>query len=187
MSEHVDLAAVPEEFRAVVDFHGHVCPGLVLATRLTQAAMERLGVRRHDHSLQAIVESGRCPLAPVQWFTGCMGTRRLIVKDWGRTALTLLHRKTGKAVRARIKPGFPPPEIEALGFEERFFKLLEIPAADYVLLEDVRITETLPTPGRPTQIGFCQGCGERVLDGTFEEAGGKKLCLACRRPYFERA
>lgn len=183
-----NLDAVPADLKDLAVFHGHTCPGVVLMARLVQAAMKELGSKRHDHDMQAIVESGRCHIAPVEWFTGLMGLKKLIVKDWGRAAVTLYNRKTGRAVRAHLKPGFPPNDLlEGLDNEERFFKLIKIAPEEYVRVHEVRVTAHLPIPGPPKLVDFCDGCGERVLDGILKRTGGRQLCMACVQPYFEPA
>lgn len=182
-----DIEKVPPELRDLVLFYGKLCPGLLMTSRLTMAAMARLGVERHDRDLQAIVESGRCHSAGVQWFTGCVGSKRLIVKEWGRASFTLFNRHTGRALRAYVKTGFPPAEItNGLTRHQLFFRLLEVPVEEYARFEEVRITEPLPDPGPPKGSGYCRNCGERVIDGALEMRDGKEVCLACSSPYFER-
>lgn len=40
----------------VIDFHGHICPGLVLGYRVSILALKELGERAEDEELVAIVE-----------------------------------------------------------------------------------------------------------------------------------
>jgi formylmethanofuran dehydrogenase subunit E len=47
-----------EDFQECVDFHGHLCPGLSLGYRASQAGMERLeSERASDEEIVAIVET----------------------------------------------------------------------------------------------------------------------------------
>lgn len=179
-------AEIPPEIQRVLDFHGRKCPGTLLMARLSEAAMEALGVARHDPNLFAYVESHRCHTAGVQVTTGCTyGSRRMIVKEYGRAAVTLVDRLTGRAVRASCRPGFPSRELfEGLTNEQKFERVLAVPVEDYLVLAPVRLLEELPQVGPPTVVEYCDRCGERVLDGLTSEVEGRRVCRGCQEPYY---
>ena len=180
------MSQIPSDVQEVLDFHGVRCPGTLLMTRLSQAAMAALGVARHDRNLFAYVESHRCHTAGVQVVTGCtFGSRRMVVKEYGKAAVTLVDALTGKAVRASCKPGFPTREMfEGRNNEQRFFAVLEVPPEDYTVLTPVKLAEPLPKVGPPTVSEYCDRCGERVLDGMTDPVDGQKLCRGCQDPYY---
>ncbi|MEM4924068.1 MAG: FmdE family protein, partial [Ignisphaera sp.] len=71
--------------------HGHICPFLVLGLRMSEMAMERLGVSRAgvvetiEEELIAVVEVNNCLVDGVQIATGCtFGNNSLIYLDLGK-------------------------------------------------------------------------------------------------------
>src|SRR3972149_1440687 len=96
----------------VVEFHGHICPGLVLGYRVSMLALKNLGNRSKDEEIVAIVENNSCAVDAVQVMTGCtFGKGNLIFKDYGKQVYTFIKRPSGKAVRISIY-WTPPHETE---------------------------------------------------------------------------
>lgn len=90
-------------------FHGHLCPFLVLGLRMSEIAMERLGVLRASEEetvgeeLLAIVEVNNCLVDGVQVATGCtLGNNSLIYVDLGKNAVTLVRRGLWRGVRVYV-------------------------------------------------------------------------------------
>jgi formylmethanofuran dehydrogenase subunit E len=91
------------------EFHGHVCPFLVLGLRISEIAMEKLGLRKAglaetvEEEVIAIVEVNNCMVDGVQIATGCtLGNNSLIYLDLGKNAVTLIKRDSKKGVRIYI-------------------------------------------------------------------------------------
>ncbi|MGE5404374.1 MAG: FmdE family protein [Candidatus Saccharibacteria bacterium] len=84
-----------------VDFHGHICPGLLMGLRAAEFAREYLGVSPDiDEELLAIVETDSCGADAIQAVLGCtFGKGNLIFKDYGKNAYTIVSREKNKAVR----------------------------------------------------------------------------------------
>ena len=81
--------------KKVNDFHGHVCTGIVLGTRMSLAAMRYLEIDPHQSKekrhLIAYTEIDRCMTDAVIVITGCSpGRRSLKLVDYGKFALTLI-------------------------------------------------------------------------------------------------
>lgn len=186
MSESTHERVIPDDLKPIVDFHGSLCPGTLMLTRLAQAAMRELGLPRHHPDLYAVVESNRCHTSGVQMVTGCVfGRRRMIVKDYGKAAVTLANKSSGRAVRATAKPGFPPAALyHGKTNEEKFWTVLAIPPEDYITLTEVTLHEELPVTGPPTIFEYCDRCGERVLDGRTSGDGDKRLCHGCTDAFY---
>src|SRR4030067_453513 len=88
----------------VVEFHGHICPGLVLGYRVSMLALKELGERAIDEELVAIVENNSCAVDAVQVMTGCtFGKGNLIFKDYGKQVYTFIKRPSGEGLRISIK------------------------------------------------------------------------------------
>jgi formylmethanofuran dehydrogenase subunit E len=163
------------------DFHGHICAGIALGTRISLAAMRELGLKpgvRHKN-LIVYAEIDRCMTDAVQAVTGCsLGHRSLKHVDYGKFAATFVNLDTGKAVRGTVLEHF---SNEAT-IEETLKKLARIPDSELVTLQEV--TVNIPgtdLPGSPTNTAVCDSCGEKVMDGRQIKDGKKTLCRACAR------
>ncbi len=90
-----------DDLRDVIQFHGHLCPGLALGYRIAKAALRELKADRpRDEELVAIVENDSCAVDAVQFITGCtFGKGNLIFRDYGKHVYTFFNRRTGQGVR----------------------------------------------------------------------------------------
>jgi len=161
------------------DFHGHVCTGIALGTRISLAAMKALGLKPgvKNKNLVVYAEIDRCMTDAVQVITGCsLGHRSLKYVDYGKFAATFVNLDTGKAVRGTIKEYFSSGD----SIEETLKKLARIPDSELVTLQEVtvNIPET-DLPGLPKQKVVCSACGERIVDGRELIKNSKILCRAC--------
>jgi formylmethanofuran dehydrogenase subunit E len=171
------------EFKELaVKFHGYAAPGLLIGGYMTAAAKAALpaGVL-----FEALVETYNCLPDAVQLLTPCStGNKRLHVVHYGKTALSLFDKYTGRGVRVRVDPGLlgPWPEIRAWIMKEKSKE-----EQDEALLEQ-QIAEagTTITDLRPVTVdlaklngksdgplALCPRCGE-----SFPAAHGA-LCRSC--------
>jgi formylmethanofuran dehydrogenase subunit E len=169
-------------FNKAKDFHGHVCGGIVLGTRMTIAGMRELGMNPHEHnrSLIIYVEIDRCGADAVQAITGCsLGHRNLKHKDYGKFAATFVDTATGKAVRVAVseKNREKHNQLE----QKELLKVLgEIPESEILKIEHVQIS--IPEddiPGFPHQKARCSVCGEQIMDNHHVIVDGKVMCKNC--------
>ena len=107
-----------ETLERVVEFHGHMCPGLALGVRAAEVALAEIGPHSQDEEVVAIVETDMCGVDAVQFLTGCtFGKGNLVHRDHGKNAYTFVRRSDGRAVRVSGRPdafGFRDPEWEGL-------------------------------------------------------------------------
>jgi len=167
---------LPDDLRGAIDFHGHLCPGLLIGYRAAKIAMARLGCRRaDDEEIVAVVENDSCAVDGVQFITGCtFGKGNLIFRDYGKQVFTIASRRSGKAVRVALKPGALPGERE-----EMKRALLEKPEDE---LFDIRFVEMpLPPEADIRQSLICEECGEPVMEGRTRTVSGRLLCIPCAR------
>jgi formylmethanofuran dehydrogenase subunit E len=161
------------------DYHGHVCSGIALGTRMTLAAMRKLDLdpQKKNKNLIVYVEIDRCMTDAVQAITGCsLGHRSLKYIDYGKFAATFVNLDTGKAFRATIKESFN----SSGPIEEICATIARIPEDELVNLEEVKIEipET-DLPGSPRKKAYCSSCGERVMDGREVARSNAAFCRAC--------
>src|SRR4030066_2296880 len=107
----------------IVEFHGHICPGLVLGYRVSMLALKELGERAEDEELVSIVENNSCAVDAVQVMTGCtFGKGNLIFRDFGKQVYTFIKRPSGKAVRISIDWTSPPETEKEKKIWKRYIK-----------------------------------------------------------------
>ncbi len=84
-----------------IQFHGHVCPGLLFGVRVAEFAQQKLGVDAdNDEELLAIVENDSCAVDAIQAILGCtFGKGNLIFRDYGKQVYTIASRESGRAIR----------------------------------------------------------------------------------------
>lgn len=176
------------------EFHGEVCPGIVMGTRIALAGMRELGMNPDERNRDLIVyvEIDRCMADAVQAVTGIsMGHRTLKYKDYGKFAATFLDLSTGKAVRVSAVESQGPPvpqnsdkesaeEPAKQDMKGMVGKLTKVPEEELLLIEEVKVDiGEHDIPGFPKFRAYCEKCGDRVLDRREVIVDGRTLCKAC--------
>ena len=187
------------DFKDVVAFHGHACPGLAFGFRASQAALIELGKRSEDEELVALVENRSCAVDAIQVVTGCtLGKGNLVLQDYGKQVYTFLRRPSGKGVRISVKWVSPPESSALQKIWKRFSsgdrspevmrtikagkgeKMQQILKADPADLFDIKhITTTLPEMAQVYPSLICSQCGEKVMEPKATVQGGTVLCIPC--------
>jgi len=188
-----------EAFEDIIEFHGHVCPGLAIGYRVSLYALKKLGKRAHDEELVAIVENDSCAVDAVQFMTGCtFGKGNLIFKDYGKQVYTFIQRPSGKGLRISIK-WEPPVETEKEKKmwaryikEDRSKEVLRIVhdrkakkidailhARDEDLFTVITGKMALPEEAKIYPSIRCALCGEKVMEPRARVKDGKIICLPC--------
>jgi len=189
-----------EEFKQCVDFHGHVCPGIAIGFQAVKAGMSELAATRaEDEELVAVVETDACSADAVQVLTGCtFGKGNFFYRDYGKMALTLLSRKTGKGVRVCQVPQARTTNDEhrtlmdkvrtgtATGNEENRFRELHLERCSDILgtpLEDLFTVKPaemeMPEKARIEPSELCDRCGESAMGSKLEKLENEKVCRGC--------
>ena len=194
-----------ELFAMGLQFHGHPCPAMPMGLRAGLAAMEKLGVERaEDKETYVIAETGEghaagCFLDGIMAATGCTyGKSNITKKHWNKMAFTLVDTRTGRAVRAGLKPEFLEKALQSPFVQQRKAGVLpqDVPAEvlkptlDNVLAMPVErfltVSEVFDHAWQGGSTCFdtvrCSGCGEAVFTNAVIEQGGKPFCKPCSGP-----
>ena len=169
-------------FNKAKEFHGHVCPGIVLGTRLTLAGLREVGINPHEpiHNLIVFMEIDRCGTDAVQAITGCsLGHRSLKHKDFGKFAATFVNTTTGKTIRVSVHEK-NRAEHDKIDRKELITVLSCIPEEEILKIEQVRLAiprEDLP--GFPVGTAVCSVCGEQISDNRQIVREGAVFCRNC--------
>ncbi|GAB4252675.1 MAG: FmdE family protein [Thermoleophilia bacterium] len=168
---------VPNEVQALVDFHGHLCPGLLIGYRAALLAAESLGAgASEDEELVLIAENDSCSVDAFQaLLSTTFGKGNLIFRDYGKQVFTLGDRRTGRAVRVALR--FDAFDSQGGGREERIERLLKAPAQE--LFNVTAVILELPEAAQVHETLRCERCREGVMATRAVESGGKRYCLPC--------
>ncbi len=189
-----------EEFKRCVEFHGHICPGLSIGYKAALEGMRKLNENRSpDEEIVAIVETDACSADAVQVLTGCtFGKGNFFHKDYGKMALTLFSRNSGKGVRLSMRPNMMTPneehtaliqkvrsgeatEEEQSRFQQlhhnRSREILETPADQLFNIKAVQMQPPPKAKMEPSEL--CDICGEPAMRTKLEMVDNKKVCKGC--------
>lgn len=169
-----------EDLERAVAFHGHLCGGQVIGTRMARLALTYFGIDDADtyRDLVAFVECDRCLADAVTVVANChIGRRRLKWYDYGIMSASFYDMATGRAIR--ISQRTDAPHCGHRTDPVAFFA--EVPDAMLFHVHEVELPdlspEDLPSGSRKTLV--CDGCGERVHDGRAIERDGRVYCRRC--------
>ena len=191
----------------VIEFHGHLCPGLAMGVHASEIALREIGPHAADEEVVAVAETDMCATDAVQFLTGCtFGKGNLVHRDWGKNAYTFFRRSDGRAVRVAALPGawVRDPEHQELFAKVRAgtatdderarFRQLHQEQSRAILArapeELYEATEVNATPPRPARIHAsvpCAACGENVMETRVRRLGGQELCAPCFEEALARA
>ncbi|MDT8899767.1 FmdE family protein [Anaeroselena agilis] len=194
-------SAYPDDLNKVLEFHGHMCPGVAIGYRLAKAALAALGYSHPDEGdLVTIAESDRCTIDPFQIILGCtLGKGKLYIDNTGKQAFSVGCRKSGKAVRVIQLPYNYTAENDDLtrrvmagrvsdeeyrqyktAREQRIHEILTMPANE--LLKVAPVNLTLPEKETIHNSPRCAFCGEQVMEPWTRLREGKIACTRCAIP-----
>lgn len=167
-----------EDLQDAIAYHGHLCAGQVLGTKIARLGLEHFGIDDPStyRDLIAFVEADRCVADAVCSVACCkLGRRRLKWHDYGKMAATFYDIPTRRAVRiVAISDKKAPEGADVV----EFFN--SIPDSELFRIQEVEVELTDDDlPGKPRHRAACELCGERVLDGRERIVGGRVLCKAC--------
>jgi formylmethanofuran dehydrogenase subunit E len=163
-----------ETLNAVVDFHGHHCPGLTIGVRVSELARTLLDIHTTPNTL-CVTETDMCAVDAIQFLTGCsFGKGNLVHRDFGKSAFTFFNRDTGKGARILFKDS---PAGRDMDREQRIKMLMDADLDDLLDVQDIDAP-----PVRPARILtsiVCDACGESTMESRVRLFEGKKLCTPC--------
>ncbi|MBW2248376.1 MAG: formylmethanofuran dehydrogenase [Deltaproteobacteria bacterium] len=192
---------LPEDLKKCIEFHGHLCPGLVYGYLVAKEAITLLKLKRSkDEEVVAISENDSCAVDALQIMLGTStGKGNLILKDYGKNAYTIFNRSHKKAFR------FSRKRYYRYGgeFEEEFSRLdqaissdtaserekwrhkmlkakdlLSKPFSDVFSSKEVDIV--MPPYAALARSEACAKCGEMTMSTKMVRGeNGKRICIPC--------
>lgn len=183
----------------VVQFHGHLCPGLAMGVKAAEIALHEIGPHAQDEEVVAVTETDMCAVDAIQMLTGCTyGKGNLIHRDFGKNAFTFYRRSDGKAIRIASRPDAwqRDPDHEALFARVRSGEATDEERARFQELHEARSRQVLaqppdelyevkPVDGEPPAKAAihasvtCSACGEKIMETRVRRLNGRELCEPC--------
>ena len=190
-----------ETVEHIIEFHGHMCPGLAMGIRAAEVALAEIGPHSGDEEVVAIVETDMCSVDAIQFLTGCtFGKGNLIHHDFGKNAYTFLRRSDGRAVRVSTPPGgwnsmgaewaellrriragaSTPEERERFASlqTQRSTQILAAPLDELYNVREIALAET-PRQARILASVDCDRCGEPTMESRLRRLDAQSLCPPC--------
>ena len=184
--------------------HGHKCPAMPMGLRVGAAAMNKLNVERAaDGQLMALLELGddhcaACFTDGVQIVTGCtFGKGNIRKLNYGKWALTLIDKKTARAVRVTPKAeamaankqtdffqkyrmkGIPASQVPEDIVQPLVERVMNAPESQLLQIGDV-VEYHWKDPATVFDSFVCDSCGEMTVESYGRILGTKHVCIACR-------
>ncbi len=192
---------MPDDLKRCVEFHGHICPGLIYGYRVAKEAMRLMDIRRAvDEEVVAICENDSCAVDAIQVLLGTViGKGNLIIRDYGKNAYTVLSRSRRRAYRFSRKTdyvysGEAKSEFERLdkamaagvASDDDKRKLKQLKVDDLLTrpFEEIFVTEEAPFD-EPQYAPLdrsesCALCGEMTMAAKMVKLNdGRQVCIPC--------
>ncbi|HEX7515015.1 MAG TPA: FmdE family protein [archaeon] len=190
-----------EDLKSCVEFHGHICPGLIYGYRVAKEAMKLMDLNRSvDEEVVAICENDSCAVDALQVMLGTVaGKGNLIIKNFGKNAYTVLSRSKRQAYRFSRKThydytGKSKREFDRLDAavaaktasedDQRNLKRLKVddllarPFAEIFTTTEMPFEEPLYAPLAPSEP--CAICGEMTMATKMVKLNdGRQVCIPC--------
>ncbi len=200
---------IPKDLKDAVQFHGHLCPGLVIGYRVAKLAEKELGLgRSEDEELVAIVENDTCAVDAIQFINGTtFGKGNLIFEDHGLHAYTFIERVSGKQIRIelkadvfgdlseerkrimqKIRDNIPLSSEEKDTMKESRAKTVQkmLAASDGELFNVKTVNIEIPEKARIFNSVKCSKCGLMVMETRARILNEKLFCLPCWKEELSR-
>ena len=165
------MTSYPADLQKVIDFHGHLCPGVLLGYRASIIALRELRASpASDEELVATVYNDSCATDAVQVMIGCtFGKGNLIFKDLGKLVFLFSKRGEAQSLRIALRHG-------ALS-KDSMNMLLDLP--DDTLYQISRVEVEQPSRARIYSTIQCSICGEGAMEPRVRVKDGRFVCLEC--------
>ena len=194
---------LPDDLQNCIEFHGHLCPGLVYGYLVAKEAIKLLHLERStDEEIVAISENDSCAVDALQVILGTsIGKGNLILKEYGKNAYTILDRQNKRAYRfsrnrsydymGKSKEAFALLDAaisagtatEKDKWQHKHFKsadLLSRPFHDFFTTKEIDFF--MPPYAPLARSEACALCGEMTMSTKLADSeNGKRVCIPCSR------
>ncbi len=168
------------------EFHGDICGGIVMGTKLAIHGMENMGMTpgEKDKRLIVFTEIDRCISDAILLVTRTsLGKKSLKPMGYGKFAATFVNIDTGEAIRVvdiRANRKDRDKDEDEESIEERIERIAKTPGEELFKIQKVSVKiDPNDLPGKPLEVSKCADCGEVIMDGKQHLKGGHAYCTSC--------
>ncbi|MCP4158897.1 MAG: formylmethanofuran dehydrogenase [Deltaproteobacteria bacterium] len=193
---------IPEDLQRCIDFHGHICPGMIYGYKVANEALTLLDLMRSiDEEVVVISENDSCSVDAFQIILGTTaGKGNLIINNYGKNVYTVFSRKINKAYRFSRKLDYiysGPYKEEFETLENKFsdgtatpterarqkrlktFDLLDQPFEN--IFETVETELPAPSYAELSPSVSCAKCKEMTMKSKMIDSDSGLLCIPCSK------
>lgn len=194
---------MPDDLKECVNFHGHLCPGLVYGYIVAKESIKLLNIKRSDdEEIVAVCENDSCAIDGLQVMLGTTaGKGNLIINDYGKNAYTVINRSDKKAYRfsrkttyiyegiyknefARLEKAFSAgTATEQEKSRQRLLKVMDLLSKPFDEVFSVTTAGFSMPPYAPMAPSVaCAVCGEMTMQTKMVPKKGEPdmlICLPC--------
>lgn len=185
--------------KRVVDFHGHLCPDLVLGGKVSEYIQKLWSAQtRSRGNLSIVAENCTSALDAIQIMLGTtIGNQRLMILDFGKHNYSVFFKQAAKGYRLSLRPQEYADEAVYQKLEKMvdqrsdrstvmaFQKIID-DRVKYLLnrsVEELYAEQKIALERPPSETAgvylVCQDCGEQVLKSRSIHFHGKTYCMPC--------
>ncbi len=177
---------MPLDLEECIDFHGHLCPGIIIGYRAAKTAMEKMKFKKaRDEEVVCISMTDGCAVDAIQYLTRCtLGKGNLILQDYGKMVFLFLKRKKGSSgtgVRISLQSTSRWNKMRRSKHTSKEKVALDLLKIEEDKLFRIEKLKDYPIPKRarifPSQ--KCESCGELTMEPRLMVSEGKLLCPEC--------
>ncbi len=194
---------LPEDLKKCINFHGHLCPGLIYGYLVAKEATKLLELERSkDEEVVAVSENDSCAVDALQVLLGTStGKGNLIIKNYGKNAYTILNRTSKKAYRFSRKKYYSykgnykneftrlddaiskETATEKEKWRQKLLKSEDLLSRPFDEVFSTKEVEFIMPPYAPlARSETCAQCGEMTMSTKMIKAeNGKPICIPCSR------
>lgn len=201
MSNISNKNQIPDDLNKCVEFHGHICPGLIYGYRVAKEAMRLMNITRSvDEEVVAICENDSCAVDALQVLLGTVvGKGNLIINNFGKNAYTVLSRSNRRAYRFSRNTRYDYKGLDKGEFDRledavaagnaseddrhhlkrlKINDLLTRPFEEIFTTTEIPYDEPLYAPLAPSEP--CAICGEMTMASKMIKLkDGRRVCVPC--------
>ena len=187
-------------FKPVVDFHGHLCPDIVIGGKLCEYIQKLVTCQEFTNNISTIIaENCTSALDAIQIMLGAtVGNQRLKVMDFGKHNYTVIVKNSKNSFRLSLAPQRYGDEDEYNRLEQKMltnkFLLDDVLRLQLLLDERVKIlfnqspevlfkVERIERAPQTTETASvyltCHRCKEQVLRSRVVEYRDEVYCIPC--------
>ena len=163
----VSVEDYEEQLAKAGEFHGEICGGIAIGTKLAMYGMELMGfeLNKRHKNLIVFLEIDRCMADAVQVVTKCtMGKRSLKQMYYGKFAVTFYNMDTGEAIRVSDADANKQEKIKETK-DEMIERFKRTPAEELFKVEKVHVDLShLNRGGKPVCIPCAEGAYYEIID-----------------------